>query len=46
MMRDWFDLDTMSYEEYQNKDKVEILNLIDFLQEIIDDEWIDDEWID
>ena len=39
---DWFDLDTMSYEEWKNKDKVEILNLIDFLQEIIDDEWIDD----
>ena len=37
---------SMSYEEWEqwkNKDKTEILNLIDLLQEIIDDE---DEWID
>lgn len=38
-MMDWFDIDTtMSYEEWKNKDKTEILDLIDFLQEIIDDE--------
>lgn len=36
-MRDWFDIDTMSYEDWKNKDQVEILNLIDFLQEIIDE---------
>ena len=37
-MRDWFDIDTMSYEDWKNKDKVEILDLIDILQEIVDDE--------
>lgn len=41
-MRDWFDIDTMSYEEWKNKDKTEILSLIDILQEIVDDEWIDE----
>ena len=39
---DWFDIDySTTYEEYQNKDKVEILDLIDLLQEIVDDEWVD-----
>ena len=37
MMRDWFDIDTMSYEDWKNKDKVEILDLIDILQEIVDE---------
>ena len=36
-MRDWFDIDTMSYEDWKNKDKVEILDLIDILQEIVDE---------
>ena len=43
-MMDWFDLDVnMTYEEWKAKDQLEILDLIDFLQEIVDDE---DEWID
>lgn len=37
------DIPVMSLDEWKNKNKTEILSLIDFLQEIIDDE---DEWID
>ena len=37
MRIDWKSIPEMTYDEWKNKDKVEILDLIDLLQEIIDE---------
>ena len=37
MRIDWKSIPEMTYDEWKDKDKTEILDLIDFLQEIIDE---------